>query len=327
MKYVKSLIAFLLVAIIAVTCFCTKNLRAAWHYAMSVSGSIEVPMSVEVFPWVGADQLPGDVAGEDHQALIEAILNGTYTDANGTITHIGLNNPDSYINNEIQNRADGNFLFRSDILGSMDFWERNDINKFFNTNTTGLSFLLYFPEGQSDIYYLYTTSIDLGENTPNIPVGEKVYPVYRTELHLEEDGVWRAKETKTGYATSAYYQNPITGSWLLKYPSVNPDSWVEGNLGTSNEDAVYAYIGQTTTAYNQTPTTPKYYKITASANATVKVSSDNDQAILRVYNGQMSLVSTSAGAQGTNSVSFRASKNATYYIQVSGDTSVTFSIQ
>ena len=327
MKYVKSLIAVFVIALITVTCFCTKNLKAAWHYAMSVSGSINVPMSVEVFPWVGADQLPGDIVGEDHQALIEAILNGTYTESNGNITQIGLNNPNSYISNEIQNRTNGNFLFRSDILGSMDYWERNDINKFFNTNTTGLSFLLYFPEGQGKTYYLYTTSIDLGDDSPNIPVGETVYPVYRTELHLDEDGVWRAKETRTGYAESAYYQNPITGSWLVKYPSVDPDSWVEGELGTSNSNAVYAYIGQTTTAYNKDAATPKYYKITASSAAAVKVTSENTKAILRVYNAQMQQVNTNGGAQGTNSVSFRTSRNTTYYIQVSGDTSITFSIQ
>ena len=105
MKYVKSLIAIFVIALITVTCFCTKNLKAAWHYAMSVSDSINVPMSVEVFPWVGADQLPGDIVGEDHQALIEAILNGTYTESNGKITQIGLNNPNSYISNEIQNRT------------------------------------------------------------------------------------------------------------------------------------------------------------------------------------------------------------------------------
>ena len=194
MKYIKWLCVCFVTAIISLVCIFTTNVKGAWHYAMNASGSIEVPMSVEVFPWVGVEQLPSDILGENHQTLIENILNGTYTDENGKETKIGLNNPDSYINNEIQSRANGNFWFRSDILGSMDFWERNDIEKFFDTSTTGLAFLLYFPEGSSDTYYLYTTSVDLGESSPNIPIGEAMrehgfylhvrYPEYSKSYRL-----------------------------------------------------------------------------------------------------------------------------------------------
>lgn len=283
-------------------------------------------VELENFYWEGSDQLPDDVLGEDHQALIEAILNGTYTDSNGTVTNIGLNNPNSYINNEINSRTDGFFLYRSDILGSMDYWEREDIDKFFDTGTSGLTFLLYFPEGQTDTYYLYTTSVTLGEEDPNIPINEQIYPVYRTKLQKNTEGVWEAVETRTGYAKSAYYQNPVTGSWLVKYPSMNPDSWTEGHLGTSSQNAIYTYIGQTTTAYTDNSATPTYYKITASSAGTIRVSSENSGHIIRVYNSQMSLVNTNGGAQGTNSVSFRASRNTTYYIEVSGDTSITFTI-
>ena len=326
MKYIRSICSVFVVVAVSLTALFVGSVKGSWHYAMSVSGDIEVPMNVSVFPWVGADQLPDDVLGEDHQGLIEAILNGTYTESNGKISGIGLNNPDSYINQEIAKRANGNFWFRSDILGSMDFWEKSDIEKFFDTETNGLSFLLHFPQGQADTYYLYTTSVELGESNPNVPIGEKIYPVYRTELKKGEDGVWDATETKTGYALSAYYQNPITGSWLVKYPSLDPDSWIEQELGASYTDAIYAYVGQTVTAYIDDSVTPKYYKITVSSNKTVTVNSENTEHIIRVYNSQMSLVNTNGGAQGTNSVRFNASRNNTYYIEVSGATSITFNI-
>jgi hypothetical protein len=327
MKHLKLICASFIVGIIAVVCFCSMNVKGAWHYAMSASGSIEVPMAVEVFPWVGVEQLPSDILGENHQNLIEKILNGIYVDSNGQETKIGLNNPDSYINNEINNRANGNFWFRSDILGSMDFWERSDIEKFFDTSTTGLSFLIHFPEGSSDTYYLFTTSIHLGDSSPNIPIGEKIYPVYRTTLHKGDDGVWKATETHTGSANSAYYQNPITGSILVKYPSLNPDTWAEEDLGTSMDNAIYTYIGQDVTAYNDNATDCRYYKVTAKSNATLKITSQNDKAKLRVYDGNKKLVGTNGGAQGTKNLSFSAKNGTTYYIEVSGATSITFSVK
>lgn len=326
LKHIRRSCACFVMAIISLACFFTNRVQAAWHYAMNASGSIEVPMSVEVFPWVGVEQLPGDILGENHQTLIETILNGIYTDKNGQETKIGLNNPDSYINNEIQNRANGNFWFRSDILGSMDFWERNDIEKFFDINTTGLSFLLHFPAGSTDTYYLYTTSVELGDSTPNIPVGETIYPIYQTELKKDEEGVWKAIETKTGHADSAYYQNPITGSLFVKYPSFNPDTWVEEELGTSCDNAIYTYVGQETTAYNKDAVSCRYYKVTPTSNATVTVSSQNDTAKLKVYNSNQTLVSTNGGAQGSKRVSFAGRKGTTYYIEVSGGTSITFNI-
>lgn len=325
MKYIKALIVVFVVAIVSLTFMYPSSVNATWYYAMSASGTIEVPMRVEVFPWVGADELPSDVLGEDHEALIHNILNGTYVNENGSITNIGLNNPDSYIAQEINNRANGNFLFRSDVLGSMDYWERSDISKFFDTGTTGLSFVLHFPE-DSEEYYLYTTSIDLGESTPNVPVGEKIYPIYRTKLELNEQGEWVATETKTGYADSAYYQNPITGSWLLKYPSFDPDTWFEADLGNDFENAIYAFVGQSTTAYIKNSSDSEYYMIKPSSSGTIKVTTEKSSHIVNVYDNKMSLVKATSGKQGTNNVGFSASANKTYYIEVSGGTSITFSI-
>ena len=204
MKKIKILCSVLAVSIFFVFFAFSVGVNGAWHYAMGASGEIQVPMDVMVFPWVGADQLPGDIETEHHKKLIQNILNGTYQDTNGKVVNIGLNNPDSYISNEINTRTNGNFLFSSDTLGSMDYWERNDISKYFDTETTGLTFLLHFPKNNPNEYYLYTTSMHLGESTPNIPIGETIYPIYRTVLQKNEEGVWEAVQTNTGYATFLY---------------------------------------------------------------------------------------------------------------------------
>ncbi len=57
------------------------------------------------------------------------------------------------------------------------------------------------------------------------------------------EGVWEATVTETGYAKSAYYANPILG--LAVDTAFNVDSWTKGELGTSRDNAIYAYVGQT----------------------------------------------------------------------------------
>lgn len=304
------------------------NVKAYWHYNISISERIEIPVKVQVMPWIGAEELPNDIMGEDHEQLIDTILNGVYTDNNGNKTGIGLNDPNSYINEEIANRTQGSSWFTSDTLGSMDFWESSDIAKYFNTETTGLTFVIYFPESEPDTHYLFTTSIELGgSNSPNYPIGQIIYPIYRTKLVQDaETGEWEAVETKTGYAESAYYDNPITGSWLVKYPSFDPTTWEEGKLGTSRDNAVYAYVGQEVTCYSDDDTAVTYYKISTSSNSNVTVKSTNGNAKITVYDSNGRQVSTRGGAQGSNNVVFRGSNNGTFYIAISGGQSITFTI-
>jgi hypothetical protein len=328
MKRIKCICAICLVALMALLCFCTANVRAAWYYNISISANIEIPVDVKVMPWVGAEELPQDIMGEDHEKLIETILSGTHTDANGNVTEIGLNNPNSYINQEIANRTQGNSWFTSDTLGSMDFWESSDIAKYFDTDTTGLEFVVYFPTDEPNVHYLFTTSVELGEsNSPNFPIGEPIYPIYRTKLiQNAETGEWEAVETKTGSCKSAYYDNPITGSWLVKYPSFDPSTWAEGKLGTSTTDAIYSYIGQEVTCYNKQATDVTYYKLSTTSNSNVAIKSTNANAKISVYNANGQLVATRGGAQGTNNITFRGSSNGTFYIAVTGAESITFTI-
>ena len=200
---------------------------ATWNYATEHPADVEtiVPLYLDVFPWDGSDELPDDgTQGNNHAVLIESILNGTYQGEG-----IGLNHSNSYLNNEIYDRSNSFLWFGSDTLGSMDFWESNDINKYFNTRTQNVSFVLYFPDGVDDTYYLYTLDVELADSdgNPVTPIGRNISPVYRTVLQKNAEGVWEATSTETGYAKSAYYDNRITGSYL-RYPSIDPDSWKEG---------------------------------------------------------------------------------------------------
>ena len=199
---------------------------AIWYFAEEDVEDVQqtLPFYLDVFPWDGSEELPDDdLTGKNHSALIEAILNGTYDGAG-----IGLNHTGSYLNEEIKDRSNSWLWFGSDTLGSMDLWESGDINKYFNTRNQNVSFVLHFPDGVSDTYYLYTMDmlLDDGNGNPVIPIGQNVVPVYRTVLK-KISGTWQATETKAGYAKSAYYDNRITGTWL-QYPSIDPDSWREG---------------------------------------------------------------------------------------------------
>ena len=329
MKKLRSTCLMCVVAIICLVCLCSVNVKASWYYNISISEQIEIPVRVQVMPWVGVEELPNDIMGEDHEQLIDTILNGTYTDNNGNSTGIGLNDPNSYINEEIANRTQGSSWFTSDTLGSMDFWESSDIAKYFDTETTGLTFVIYFPNNEPNVHYLFTTSVELGSsNNPNYPIGQEIYPIYRTQLvQNAETGEWEAVETKTGSCKSAYYDNPITGSWLVKYPSFDPSTWAEGKLGTSTSNAVYTYIGQQVTCYNKNATDVTYYVVKTTGNANVTVNSTNAAAKFTISNANGGAVTIRGGAQGTNNVVFRGSNNGTFYIAVTGDTSITFTIK
>lgn len=299
---------------------------ATWRYALGRCADVVQNLPLEAFPWEGSDILPEeDEVGKNHRNLIDMILNGTVTDANGKVTNLGLNHSGSYINEEIADRA-GAWIGRSDTLGSMDFWERSDIDKYFNTSNENTTFVLYFPNGVSNTYYLYTTDVSLGaSNTPNIAIGENVYPVYRTVLKKNSEGYWEATETKLGYAQSAWYDNRVTGS-LLKYPSFNPSTWKEGEMGGAPNNAIWGYKGQSTTIHPETAQTTVYYKIKPSAQTTYTVHSADEAVKITVTDSKQKEVRVTAGAQNSHSVSFTATANQTYYIAFSGKTSITFTI-
>lgn len=161
---------------------------------------------------------PNTPEGRKQEALVDNLLNGTdqYPD-------IGLNNPDSRINTIIKNRA-GTIWGNRNTLGSMDAHEKDTLSQFFDDETIDMTFLVYFPNGTSGTYYIFTTPVDLGTSSPNIPYGDYIYPIYRTTLQKNADGKYEAVKVEVGEAISAKYSNYL-GSLLVTAPSFNASSW------------------------------------------------------------------------------------------------------
>ncbi len=294
---------------------------ATWTYAnpatdMETETGFALTMSEYI--WDGAEDLEGGT-GEDHSKLIDAIINHK---------QYGLNTKNSYLNNQINDRS-SSWLFSSDTLGSMDFWEREDIANYFSEETEGLEFLLYFPDGVSDTYYLYTTTLELGEsNAPNFAIGSIMYRIYRTTITKNEHGVYEAVKSELGYAKSAYYSNPITGSAWLKYPSFDPASWTAGKRGTGKADAILTYVGQTDAAYPETKTEEVYYTFTngTAATRTITLNTTDTNCKVYVYDSSMKLVSETSGAQGSLKMSWSAKRNTVYYLVMSGGLSIPYTL-
>lgn len=325
------------------TCAFTGGAIATWRFAEGNISSQNTSATIEIAPfnWEGAEDLPDDVIGEDHHKFIDLIINSDN----------GLNTPDSYLNKQIDERKNGDGgIFglgkKWDTYGSMDAYDAKQMESIFQTDTDKLTFLLKFPEDEPNIQYLYTTSVDLGESAyvweqekNNIPTTRYVYIVYRTVLQLETDvegnAKWVAQTSERGYAQSAWYDNDMLGDSVAKNPSFDPDSWKKGKQGAERGNSIYAYVGQTTTAYVDSITETAYYDITPKASGTVTVSTSNKNAKFSVFvleNGKETNVETqSASMKDENgndvfSVSWTVTQNITYYMRVVGDTSITFTI-
>lgn len=290
---------------------------ATWAYSTHGPGEVSTQFTfgLNAFYWEGSGEMEGGT-GEQHSSLIEAIINGQY----------GLNTPNSYINNEISDRSSG--WLQSDTLGSMDYWESANIANYFAEETKGLTFLLYFPNGSGRTYYLYTTNVVFGpQNTPNYAIGTTVYPIYRTTIEKNADGQYEATKSEIGYANSAYYDNVITGSWLVKYPSIDPESWKAGELGTGFGNAVNAYVGETTKIYPETPTTSVYYTFTNSTAGTRTITLNTEECTVNVYSANQGLVTAINGtAQGSTTVSWNASERTKYYFVMSGAKEISYTL-
>lgn len=312
----KLLLKVMLVATGVVAVATATGVYATWTYGSLTPQEVDRSINVQLqdFKWDGAEDLTTNT-GENHYVLIEEIIDGEY----------GLNTSGSYLNQTIQTRSSG--WFSSDTLGSMDFWEREDIKNYFDLETENLSFLIYFPEGYQNTYYLYTTSVALGSESTNIEIGKEIYPIYRTILEMNETGEYEAVKSELGYAKSAYYSNPITGTWL-KYPSFDPESWTAGKRGTGFDDAINSFVGQTATAYAETATEKVYYTFTnaTAGDRTLALGVEDETYGVYVYDADQELVTATAGTQGGLTLTWSATENAVYYFVVSGGTQIPFSL-
>ena len=328
MRKIKYLSLILVVAIIGLFALGTSSVFAEWKYSEALSADIDFDINVIVLPWEGADELPNQSEyGNNHKILIENILNGTYV-SGGQTQDIGLNTKNSYLVNEIEKRKDISYR-DANQLGSMDLWQSDRINEFFNLSegSNKVEFILKFPDGSDDTYYLYSTSLDLGDGwSPEIPVGTNIFPVYKTTLQRNSNGVWEAVSTEIGCAKSARYNNPYTG--LALGNAFDTNSWVKGRIGTSFDDAVYTKLDYAMPVETVSQTAEAYYYYDSSSTTNVSVTVQNsDKAILYVYDNNGNLVSTRNNtSQGSQMVTFKPNRSTRYYVKVTGDVYCTFTI-
>ena len=95
---------FLLLLCLLLVLSSVGGVFAIWQYAEDPSASVadNVPFTLGEFKWEGSEILPDDVEGEDHAWLIKSLVSGTL---NGKV--IGLDNPDSALNEYISDRLAG----------------------------------------------------------------------------------------------------------------------------------------------------------------------------------------------------------------------------
>ena len=207
---------------------------ATWQYASGGPNpaSLEIPLRLGEFNWVGSGDLPTDDAiGEDHLSLIQQIINHP---------EHGLNTSGSYLNDQIEDRQDGGIGWSGgrDTLGSMAVTQSKELTEIFGLDSNNLEFLIQFVS--STEYYIFTTGEYLGERgeinilgnnktpgKPTVPIGGNISPIYRTKI-VKTNGTWAAVETKKGYATSAWYEESRRNATATQIPSFDPDTFKEG---------------------------------------------------------------------------------------------------
>jgi hypothetical protein len=237
----KRLSTILLCLIFLVTILSTAGVYAIWEFSSGTINESKQEIGAEMgeFTWQGSEILPDDEeAGEDHVWLIENLVAGV--NANGT--GIGLNNPNSDLNQYINDRLKGGLGWKRDYFGSMAVTGDDEMEELFGAAARGLSFIIEVDENDSNKYFIYTTSEYLGERgepnwlgTSNKTPGKPTYPIgsyneiiYRTELVRESSTKpFNIIETKKGKALSAWYDENRRNANITQIPAFNVDSWVE----------------------------------------------------------------------------------------------------
>lgn len=319
-----------------------SSVTATWLYSDSKVNTLFEELPLSVFPWTGSEALP-DEDGVDHGWLINNLINGE---------NIGLNTSGSYLNQQIKDRWETSFWDSTpqrDTLGSMAVLNAERLEELFGAKAANLSYLIQMVDeddnGDYDFYYIFTTDVDLGErgqsawswgtlkNTvpgkPSIPIGQNIYPIYRTKVEKDSRGIWTATDSKLGYAKSAWYdENQSNASKnATQIPAFNPNSWQEhtdGNsLGTRIDTPIWTYAGYENNILLASNTSKAYYAFSPLTAATYTVTSDSASASFKVYDASQNVIATSASG-GT--LTWTAAASATYYIEVSGDTKISFTI-
>ncbi len=307
-------------------------------YTSTTSESLHSILNFYFGFWEGAEILPDDVVGENHKTLIDNILG----------SEVGLNNENSSLSKNVNDRANrGKYTF-----GSMDAWDKAEMNQILGFDAKDLSFMIYSPPEDTSVKYLYTTGCDLGEESyilqakNNYPIGERIYPIYRTKLVYKAVGVdennnpvydWVGEKTVLGSAQSEFYDNNLAGSVIVKNPAFDPTTFMptraedceEGeeyiSPGKSIENAIYIPLGATVDEVADS-TDKTYFKYQAQANRTVTITPTEKSELLTISVYSDASLTTLVVSDTGKQISFNTNAT-TYYIVATGDTEVNFTIQ
>lgn len=202
------------------TLFTSYSVHSSWRYAKEkVAHVTSIPSKIlNTFEYAPEQVLPDDEIGKNHVVLIENLV----SDKNG------LNDPDSYLNEQIKKRQNGGFFKpKRDTLGSMGADQSDKLENLFTLESKNLSFLIKFVSDTT--YYIFTTEVELGENgNPNYKIEEEyISPIYRTIVEKIND-TWVTQTSAKGYALSAYYEESNLLGNVTEIPSFDPDTWAAG---------------------------------------------------------------------------------------------------
>ena len=287
------------------------GVAATWEYANGEFQTVEneIGVGLTTFVWEGSEEIHGG-EGENHKYLLDNMLED-------------LNSNDSYLEEQIIDRkSSGIFgLYGWDTFGSMDMRDNEDIEALFGLDARALNFLIYAPKNNQNTRYIYTTSVDMGtsQNDIKVPIGTEVYPVYRTTIEFDGEN-WVGIVTELGHAPSKYYDNDWLGSLAVKTPSFDATKWKAGKLGTSTGNAIYSFVGLSTTAYVDAVDEPTYYALSCSKNTNYTITSTLPNVNIEIiYNNGIV-------ESGQQTVTFSIKQNATCYIRLSGAKDMPFTI-
>ena len=315
---------------------------ANWQYSSDPIASLNknVVLGIDDYvTWEGSEDLPSDIEGENHALLITDLIFGTES---GNYNN-GLNNSDSAINDYINDRVSGSWLggWKYDHFGSMAIVGGDEMTKLFEADTKGLTFII---QKSSDTkMYIYTTSIYLGtpgelnwlnqrvkDGAPNIPIGEYIYAIYRTELtRPNKNSEWSVVESLIGKAKSDWYDESRSNENLTQIPSFDITTWAQSpTMGTAMTlgEAIWTFDGDSPNTNVSAKTTPSYYRMTPKTAGTRTITANKESAKIRIYNASGAEIAESQSGSATPSVSFSASANTLYYISVLGDYQITITI-
>ena len=211
------------------------------HKPDSIYGSLGVQMND--FIWQGSDILPDEEeTGTDHLFLVQNMVDGSMSGR----PEIGLNDPDSELNQYINKRLEGGIGWRDgrNYFGSMAVTGSEEMEAIFGAAAKGLSFIVEVDENDpsGNTYYIYTTDVYLGERgepnwlgtsnktpgKPTVPIGQYIEVIYRTKLvRPDKNSAFDIIETKKGKAKSDWYDENRSNANVTQIPAFDIETWVE----------------------------------------------------------------------------------------------------